>query len=85
MFTLEQKSEVLLLCFGEDGKERWRRKVCDSRGKGNGERTNASPSPVSDGKRVITMTGTGEVVAFSLLTDSGDYQSAADVVLATVD
>ncbi|MFP6900635.1 MAG: PQQ-binding-like beta-propeller repeat protein [Opitutales bacterium] len=66
LFTVELKSEVLLLCIGEDGKERWRRKVCDSRGKGNGERTNASPSPVSDGQRVIAMTGTGEVVAFSL-------------------
>jgi outer membrane protein assembly factor BamB len=64
--TLELNKEVLLLCLGEDGKDRWRRKVCDSSGKGNGERTNASPSPVSDGRHVIVMTGTGEVVAFSL-------------------
>jgi len=64
--TLEFESQVMLLCFGENGKERWRRKVCDSKGKGNGEKTNASPSPVSDGQRVIVMTGTGEVVAFSL-------------------
>jgi outer membrane protein assembly factor BamB len=64
--SLEMNNEVLLLCIGENGKERWSRKVCDSPGKGNGERTHASPSPVSDGKRVIVMTGTGEVVAFSL-------------------
>ena len=64
--TLEFEKQVLLLCFDKDGKESWRRKVCESNGKGNGERTNASPSPVSDGQRVIVMTGTGEVVAFSL-------------------
>ncbi|MBG29760.1 MAG: pyrrolo-quinoline quinone [Opitutae bacterium] len=66
LLTVEFEGQVMLLCFGEDGKERWRRKACDSKGKGNGERTGASPSPVSDGQRVIVMTGTGEVVAFSL-------------------
>ena len=38
-------------------------KVADSRAKGTSEKTLASPSPSTDGKRVYAMTGEGEVVA----------------------
>ena len=64
--TLEQGKEVQLLCLSTEGKELWLRKVCETNGKGNGERTNASATPSSDGEKVFVTTGTGEVVAFDL-------------------
>lgn len=55
---------VLLFCFERaTGKELWRREA----GKGNHlERKHnmASPSPVTDGERIWTMTGNGEFAAF---------------------
>ncbi len=64
--TFEKDREVQLLCLSTDGKELWVRKVCETTGKGNGERTNASATPSSDGDRVFVTTGTGEVVAFDI-------------------
>ena len=64
--TLEQGKEVQLLCLSTEGKELWLRKVCETNGKGNGERTNASATPSSDGEKVFVTTGTGEVVAFDV-------------------
>lgn len=64
--TFEKDKEVQLLCLSTDGKELWVRKVCETTGKGNGERTNASATPSSDGDRVFVTTGTGEVVAFDI-------------------
>ena len=64
--TLEKDKEVQLLCLSTEGKELWLRKVCETNGKGNGERTNASATPSSDGEKVFVTTGTGEVVAFDL-------------------
>lgn len=64
--TFEKDKEVQLLCLSTEGKELWRRKVCETNGKGNGERTNASATPSSDGDRVFVTTGTGELVAFDL-------------------
>ena len=64
--TLEKDKEVQLLCLSTEGKELWLRKVCETNGKGNGERTNASATPSSDGEKVFVTTGTGEVVAFDV-------------------
>ncbi|MDE0577311.1 MAG: PQQ-binding-like beta-propeller repeat protein [Opitutales bacterium] len=64
--TLEKDKEVQLLCLSTEGKELWLRKVCETNGKGNGERTNASATPSSDGEKVFVTTGTGEVVAFDI-------------------
>jgi len=64
--TFEQNNEVKAMAIGVDGRELWTRVVCQTKGKGNGERTFASPTPSSDGKLLFVTTGTGEVVAFDL-------------------
>ena len=64
--TFEQDDEVKAMGIGVDGRKLWTRVVCQTKGKGNGERTFASPSPASDGKFVFVTSGTGEVVAFDL-------------------
>ncbi|MDA0724044.1 MAG: PQQ-binding-like beta-propeller repeat protein [Verrucomicrobia bacterium] len=64
--TLEKDKEVRLYCISTMGRELWWHKVCETDGKGNGERTNASATPSSDGDRVFVTTGTGEVVAFDV-------------------
>ena len=66
LLTVEAHDTVHLLCINTAGRELWKSKVCDTRTKGSGEKTNASPSPSTDGENVYTMTGTGEVVAFDL-------------------
>jgi outer membrane protein assembly factor BamB len=64
--TLEKDKEVHLYCISTMGRELWWHKVCETDGKGNGERTNASATPSSDGEKVFVTTGTGEVVAFDV-------------------
>ena len=64
--TFEQDEEVKAMGIGVDGRKLWTRVVCLTKGKGNGERTFASPTPSSDGKLVFVTSGTGEVVAFDL-------------------
>ncbi len=66
LVTVEHDKAVHLLSFGTNGKELWKRKVCETNGKGNGERTNASSTPSSDGNGIFVTTGTGEVAAFDL-------------------
>ncbi len=61
---------LLLMCFGTDGKERWRREV----GKGNkdvrgDEGNSASPSPITDGEHVWSFMGTGDLACYTV---SGD-------------
>ena len=64
IFLMAQEAkQISLLCVNTDGKPQWSAKVADSRGQAKGERTLASPSPSTDGKRVYAMTGGGEVVA----------------------
>ena len=46
-----------------DGKERWRRAVGVG-DKEKGRNNTAAPSPVTDGQRVITLFGTGDLAAF---------------------
>ena len=55
--------QISLLCVSTAGENLWMMKVADSRAKGASEKTLASPSPSTDGKRVYAMTGEGEVVA----------------------
>ena len=64
IFLMAQaEKQISLLCVSTSGKILWTAKVAESRGKGGNEKTLASPSPSTDGKRVYTMTGAGEVVA----------------------
>jgi len=60
----QDEKQISLLCVSTTGKMLWTSKVAESRGKSKGEKSFASPSPSTDGKRVFTMTGMGEVVAF---------------------
>ena len=65
IFLMAQtEKQISLLCVSTAGGNLWMAKVADSRAKGANEKTLASPSPSTDGKRVYTMTGDGEVVAF---------------------
>ena len=56
--------DLLLFCFDTaDGSLRWKKTL----GSGNqlfGKHNMASPSPVTDGKRIVTMIGTGVLTAF---------------------
>ena len=56
--------DLLLFCFNAaDGSLRWKKTL----GSGNrlfGKQNMASPSPVTDGKRVVTTIGTGVLTAF---------------------
>ena len=65
--TAIEGDSLLLMCFGTDGKEQWRREV----GRGNknvrvDEGNSASPSPVTDGKHVWSLMGTGHLACFDL-------------------
>lgn len=58
--------DVLLLCFSAaDGKLLWQ-KTLDGRNQLFGKQNMASPSPVTDGKHVWALTGTGVLTAFDL-------------------
>ena len=56
---------VLLLCIGTDGKEKWRRDLGPGRRMERfDEGNNASPSPSTDGKLVYAFAGNGQFAAF---------------------
>ena len=63
--TAPDGDELLLLCVSTDGRELWRRTV----GHGNklarvDEGNSCSPSPVTDGKHVWTLMGSGDLACF---------------------
>ncbi len=65
--TSTSGSDLVLLCFGTDGKERWSRLI----GKGNkdargDEGNSASPSPITDGVHVWAFIGTGKLVCYTI-------------------
>lgn len=56
--------EVLLICIAtKDGKVRWQKSLCGGN-KFYAKHNMASPSPVTDGKHVFVVTGTGLVAAY---------------------
>ena len=61
-----EQGQLLLMCVGTDGKERWRRTIVESGNKRvrDDEGNMASPSPSTDGKLVWVMMGTGELACF---------------------
>jgi outer membrane protein assembly factor BamB len=61
----EQKSLLLLCLDRKTGQVRWR-KAAGSGDRQKGLNNMASPSPVTDGKRVISMFATGDLAAFDL-------------------
>lgn len=61
--TVSETDDLLLMCFSTEGKELWRHVMGNSGQKARGDEGNAaSPSPVTDGKHVWAMMGTGDVV-----------------------
>jgi outer membrane protein assembly factor BamB len=60
--TSEAGNDLLLLCLGTDGKEQWRHKLGEGKGRG-GENNSASSSPCTDGKLVFALVGSGDFAA----------------------
>ncbi len=59
--------EVLLMCFGTDGKEKWRQSLGTAGKSGRGDEGNdASASCSTDGKHVWTFMGRGNVVCYTV-------------------
>jgi outer membrane protein assembly factor BamB len=65
--TSEDGKDLVLLCVGTDGKERWKRTVGSSIGHPRGgEGSGASASPSTDGKHVWCFVGSGELACYDL-------------------
>ena len=63
--TSEAGNDLVLLCVGTDGKERWQRKLGEGSSKARGgEGNSASSSPATDGKLVFALVGSGDFAAF---------------------
>lgn len=60
----DAEKNLNLICLNaKDGKVRWQQKVAEG-DREKGRNNMASPSPVTDGKIVVTMFGTGDVAAY---------------------
>jgi outer membrane protein assembly factor BamB len=63
----EQKSDLMLLCVGTDGKPLWQRIVTSGSTDVRGDEGNfASPSPSTDGRHVWAFFGTGDLACFTV-------------------
>ncbi len=63
--TSADGQNLVLMCVGTDGKERWKKVVSTGNRSIRGdEGNNASPSPSTDGQRVWTYFGTGDFACF---------------------
>jgi outer membrane protein assembly factor BamB len=63
--TSQEGDDVVLMCIGADGKERWKRKLATGKSRYMRDEGNlASPSPSTDGQYVYTFTGTGDFACF---------------------
>ncbi len=65
--SMDKGGDVLLLCIGTDGKERWQRKLNSSAVRirtPGGEGDGASASPSTDGKHVYVFAGSGDLACF---------------------
>ncbi|MBW3538969.1 MAG: PQQ-binding-like beta-propeller repeat protein [Planctomycetes bacterium] len=62
----ENGADLLLLCVSTDGRELWRRQLGSGNENARGDEGNwASPSPVTDGRHVWSMMGSGDVACFT--------------------
>lgn len=70
-------ADLLVMCFGVDGKEQWRRKVGSGNRDARGDEGNsASPSPCTDGEHVWSLMGNGMLTCHSV---SGDEKWRVDL------
>ena len=59
--------DLVLLCVGTDGKQRWRKVVGTGNATARGDEGNsASPSPCTDGKHVWAFMGTGDLACYKI-------------------
>lgn len=60
-------SDLVLLCFGTDGKQQWRQLIGQGNKEARGDEGNsASPSPITDGVHVWAFIGTGKLVCYTV-------------------
>ncbi|MBX7105241.1 MAG: PQQ-like beta-propeller repeat protein [Gemmataceae bacterium] len=66
--TSEDGADVVLMCVGTDGKERWRQKLGGHNGRKymSGEGNNASASPSTDGQHVWAFDGAGHLACYTV-------------------
>ena len=65
--TTVADNDLMLMCFSTDGKELWKHKMGEGNKKARGDEGNSSsPSPVTDGKHVWAMMGTGDVACCTI-------------------
>jgi outer membrane protein assembly factor BamB len=65
--TSVDNSDLLLICVGTDGKQRWKQKVGTGNASARGDEGNsASPSPCTDGRHVWSFMGTGDLGCYTL-------------------
>ena len=65
--TSTSGSDLVLLCFGTDGKQRWSRLIGQGNKDARGDEGNsASPSPITDGVHVWAFIGTGKLVCYTV-------------------
>ncbi len=63
--SVTESGDLVLICAGADGKERWQRKVGEGNRNVRGDEGNmASPSPCTDGTHVWAMMGTGDLACY---------------------
>ncbi|MDP7276557.1 MAG: PQQ-binding-like beta-propeller repeat protein [Planctomycetaceae bacterium] len=65
--TSADEDKLVLICLGTDGKQQWVRQVGTGNRTARGDEGNfASPSPVTDGKHVWTLMGSGDMACFDV-------------------
>jgi outer membrane protein assembly factor BamB len=65
--TSTSDADLVLLCFGTDGKQRWSRLIGQGNKDARGDEGNsASPSPITDGVHVWAFIGTGKLVCYTV-------------------
>lgn len=63
--TAQAEGDLVVMCIGTDGKEKWTKKLGEGNAKVRGDEGNmASASCSTDGKRVYAFVGSGNVAAF---------------------
>ncbi len=65
--TSAEGNDLVLMCVGTDGKERWKRTLGSGDKAARGDEGNlASPSPATDGKHVWAFVGTGDLACYDI-------------------
>lgn len=65
--TSAEGNDLVLMCVGTDGKERWKNTLGSGDKAARGDEGNlASPSPSTDGKHVWAFVGTGDLACFDV-------------------